>query len=357
MKLGALYYAIPDSGMVRLGFNPEGKVDYLIPNSVVLSSRPLRALSKEAEAYWHGQPSPLAAVRWIVNTLADADAYSKALAWLDKVAEVRVPVFNHPRAVALSRRDIGSRVLDGTHGLEVPKCIRVKVTELSDFAHSVEQSGLKYPVLVRPVSSQTGHDLTRVETEADWAVMGNYRALGDTFFLTEFINFAADDGTFAKLRVGFADGRFFIRHIKFGSNRLVHNISAEQLEGNVERELDLSKSLIANETFTRTMRGIYEQMPLDFFGVDLGLRAVGKPLVLLEANAAMSMLFDTRGGGARSEEAKFRHGVFQVPLEQAVLKALRAPQTWRFASPRAPTGKADMAAILSQHQAVAPVVT
>lgn len=351
MKSGVIFKAIPDSGMVRLGFNPAGKVDYRLPNSIILSAPVRGILLKQADVYWLGQREATSNVQFAVNTLADADEYTRGLTWIDNQAGVKIPVFNHPRAVALSRRDVSARVLRGVPGLDVPRCVRITPSSIEDFSSAAKAAGLVYPLLVRPAASQTAHGLKKISSISDWGSMREYSAFGTAYFLTEFRDFIGDDGQYTKLRIAFADGRFFIRHVKMSKNWLVNEESSSDREKMEAREIEVSKALMNHDGFKETVRGIFSRIPLDFFGVDLGFRGVDKDLVLFEANAAMSMLFDPAQSQPRSESSRRRRALFQAPLENAVIKSISAPHGWRFTG-SSPSGDRSFAEILAENPEV-----
>ena len=127
-KRGLIFRAIPDSRKVRIVPNDKGGVQAVWPNCSVLPPDIFKELEGRANTLWFPRKGKFTQknVGWIVNMCADADEYASALKALEDLVEgANVPVFNHPKAVAMTRRDIISKRLQGIPNLIVPHLMMI----------------------------------------------------------------------------------------------------------------------------------------------------------------------------------------------------------------------------------------
>ena len=109
---GLIYEAIPDNGSVRVRSVNNG-VTLVWPNRAVFTDKIKTELAQSVGTFVHSgkpnQPINLSCA-WVINRLADTDEYENSLATLSDAVGDTVPVFNHPNAIAASRRDISSKL-------------------------------------------------------------------------------------------------------------------------------------------------------------------------------------------------------------------------------------------------------
>lgn len=167
---GMIFRALPDSGRCGIRLNSSGKPELVMPNQIAFSPSVDAVLNKEFEPQWFGDKSETLdpKARRIVNLCADAGEYAKSLVFLDDALPPDVPVFNHPRAVMASRRDIAGQGLTGIPGLQIPACRRFRADNLRAFSRCFEEGNFTYPVTVQLVSEHGGAGRIRIEHPLDW---------------------------------------------------------------------------------------------------------------------------------------------------------------------------------------------
>jgi hypothetical protein len=333
------FCAVPDTGEVGVRISAEGKPTAVIPNRLAMPMDLRGELARTTDELWY--PRPLApnmpSPPWIINHCADADEYRNGLIWLDETFASSVPIFNHPRAIARSRRDHSAKALQGIAGLTVPRCVRFLAQSRAAFERCFADNGFRFPVLVRPSAGQTGRGLLKIEGPNDWDRAVNTEWFGQPHFMAEFVDFAAEDGLYLKARVLFVADRFFIRHVKGATGWKVHNESSNSILDFKDRELELIHSLNANAEFARICAAVPARTGLDFCGMDMGVDPARNRFVMFECNAAMSVFF--KRAGVVDPERQARRDLLETPAATAFESHLRAPEAWAWRnSPLSQTG-------------------
>jgi glutathione synthase/RimK-type ligase-like ATP-grasp enzyme len=323
------FCALPDRAEVLVRVQENGQPTAIIPNRISVPY-PLRdQLPQITQALWHPMSKSYKrqTAPWIINQCADADEYRDALIWLDRAYGDTTPIFNHPRAVAMTRRDLSAGALQGVEGLIVPRCARFIATSRTAFERCFEQGGFQFPVLVRPCRGQTGIGLQRINSAAQWDLAVNTQWFGQAHFMTEFVDFESPDGNFLKARVLFVGDNHFVRHIKAGDSWKVHNETSDRHGTFKERELDLVSQLNANAVFNRACAAVPARTSIDFCGMDVGIDLAQNRFVMFECNAAMSVFF--RGDGRdRSAERVARDKLLQRPAADRFEAHFNDPDAW-----------------------------
>jgi len=332
-RKGLLFCAVPDNGQITTTVGDAGTPQFHIPNSMILPVGLMKQLEAAARTVWFPPTKPITHenVAWIVNFCADADEYCKALRSLDLAFGATSPIFNHPRAVALSRRDLMAKMLQGTQNLTVPHCVRFKVDSPASFAATFAAHGFAYPVLVRPEGSQTGHGLHKVDGPQDWAALGLSNGYGKWHFMTQFHDTRSANGRFCKVRASFVGGKWGIRAFRDEPDWLitgtVGSLTRERHES-IKRNVD---GLMADTAFGAMLDDISARVPLDFFGADIGVTD-GK-FTFFEANAAMTM---ARPSTAGLTGDPIMQSIYKT-LERRLVDHLTKPNEWRAARHNLPS--------------------
>lgn len=332
-RKGILFRAIPDNGMIAASVGASGGPQFHLPNTMVLPDRTMAALEHAAHTVWYPPATPVTHenVQWIVNTCADADEYHAALNSLDKAYGDAAPIFNHPRAVALSRRDLMAQQLQGVDHLVVPRCVRFHADSPDSFASAFAEHGFAYPVLVRPAGSQTGQGLYRIDGPQDWVRLHLSNGYGKWHFMTQFHDTRTASGRYGKVRASFVGGTWRIRGFRENTDWLITGsvrALSPDLRDSMNRNIDRLK---ADPAFKTMLDQIGERVPLDFFGVDIGVADAA--FVFFEANAAMTM--------ARPSTAALRNDPMMreiyMSLEKRLVDHLDKPAQWRAARQALPS--------------------
>ncbi len=321
---GLMLMALPGDGRVLVQPDAKGRPRIRSENCLILPGETTRWLDENARMVWaDGMLPPVRKRPWAVNLLADAEMYAHGLAWHD-VALDGIPVFNHPRAVARTRRDLSAAALDGVQGLVVPATVRFVPHSADDFASAFAQGGFHFPVLVRPAGQQGGTGLLRVDGAEGWTKAANSTWVGAPQFMTQFVDFATAQGVYQKARVLFIGGRAFVRHVKSASQWMVHNRGTGRLAD--DSELQIVAQLDVCPVFRHACTQIAARIGLDFCGLDVGVDVERGRYVLFECNAAMAAFFPERPG--RSDHDKARRALLQTPAQVALDRLIRTPADW-----------------------------
>ena len=324
---GLLFRAIPDDGIVRIRIGKTGRPEPLYPNRMILGDTIERELAPRTTTFWF---PPEAAteyqgVGWILNYCADDDDYGNALQALLSGFGDRVPIFNHPLAVADSRRDRVARLMDGIPGLIAPRCIRVVPESADAFQKAFAASGMRYPVLVRPAASQSAEGLFRIDHPFGWEALFSTPWLRRPHYMTEFIETRRASGDYLKLRLCFIGDDISLRSYRATPDWL----NKGMIEAN---PADFDTMFAARERFAgwtslqRVAREIQARLRLDFFGADLGVMDDGR-FVLFEANAAMTIAEPVV---LRADLVRRMRPLIQE-VEAGLRRHLANPSGWRMA--------------------------
>jgi len=324
-KHGLIFRAIPDTGKVRIVPDPIRGVKPVFPNCTVIPSDTLSEVKKFASVYHFPSRTtlPVADIRWIVNVCADADEYRNALMALAEEFEGKnVPIFNHPKAILATRRDINAERLTGIPNLVVPKCVRFLADSPEVFVNTFRDNEFEYPVLVRPARSQTGTGLMKISDPNEWDKVHTIPWPGENMYMTQYVDFSGEDGVYRKFRMAYANKQFHFRSFNESASWLIHG--GKRTSEMVERELEMQEVLSKNAEFTKMLAHISQIVGLDFWGIDLGITSQGE-FLFFEANAAMSI---TTNIYTPPELLKMMDPI-KIPIAKNVHISLLSPSTWR----------------------------
>jgi glutathione synthase/RimK-type ligase-like ATP-grasp enzyme len=90
-----------------------------------------------------------------------------------------------------------------------------------------------FPIIVRPVDSQKGHGLMKVDTPAPSRLSGTRPE--DAFYVARYVEYRGPDGQFRKYRIVLIDGRPYVCHMAISDSWVVHYMSAGMVESASKR--------------------------------------------------------------------------------------------------------------------------
>jgi glutathione synthase/RimK-type ligase-like ATP-grasp enzyme len=226
---------------------------------------------------------PLPPYDALFNSIAESDAAAGALrlarAFADRAG--REPM-NVPEVVArIGRMDVAARFADSAT-IVAPPIERATAAEL--LARTIAG-----PLIVRPVGSQAGIGLARIDDAAALRAYLTERS-DPQYFVMPFVDYSNDDGFFRKYRVMFVEGTPYACHLAISPRWMIHYYNAAMAENQWMR--DEEARFIANfgSVFScklaDALREIAAAIPLDYFGIDCAITRDGR-LLLFEADAAM----------------------------------------------------------------------
>jgi tetratricopeptide (TPR) repeat protein/glutathione synthase/RimK-type ligase-like ATP-grasp enzyme len=253
----------------------------------------------------------------IFNAIADPDcaaANSPALARFAGRAGCRV--LNPPERIARTARSRATELFGAIDGLVTPKTARIRSAELTlrGAAEVLDRSGLRLPLIIRPVGSHGGEGAVRIQSpdslDALWRASGG----GCDLYATEFHDCRSADGLFRKYRMFFIDRKPFPYHLAISDHWLVHYDKSGTADH--EPRLEEERRFLADPERAigpramEAIRAVGQRLELDFAGVDFGLGCDGRA-VLFEANATM-LVHDEAPDGALAHKNAYVHRILEA---------------------------------------------
>lgn len=238
----------------------------------------------------------------VFNTIGDPDMSGPSQAAVERfLARNQRPVVNRPEPVARTYRHLIPARLADIDGILVPQTIRV--TAGKSIIEAIAEAGLVFPVLLRPIGSHGGVGLYRADTPA---VVGEIaeRLEGRDLYVTQYVEYARDDGHYRKGRMIFIDRKPMPYHWAISPRWMVHYVSSDMTEGaDTENEWRRAEEVrflddpmaFLGEAATRAIEEIGRRLDLDYCGLDFSILPDGRVLVF-EANATMLVHPETEEG-------------------------------------------------------------
>ncbi len=207
--------------------------------------------------------------------ISESDANRALLQALERLlANWPQPVLNAPQYLPHTGREQASRLLQGVPHLLAPATRRVSRADLVAVP-------MDFPLILRPVGSQAGADLQRVDSAS--AVAHYLAHLEDTeFFVAPFIDYSDARGLFRKIRIAFIAGETFVCHMAVSSHWMVHYVNAGMYEEPWKREeearfMDDFAQFVARHR--QALQAIAERMQLDYLVMDCAETQAGELLL------------------------------------------------------------------------------
>ncbi|MDB5907800.1 MAG: RimK family alpha-L-glutamate ligase [Massilia sp.] len=204
------------------------------------------------------------------------------------------PVLNSPQRIAVLSRDGVCAALDGTPGIVLPQTTRVdRSAMLALAADAAALAALApdaaFPMIVRPVGSHAGQNLTKLSARDDIASYLDAVA-GDRFYLARFIDYRSADGLFRKYRIAVIGGRPYVCHFAISSHWMIHYLNAGMDESPEKRRQEAECMATFDQQFAArhaaALHAINERMGLPYLGIDCAETADGQ-LLIFEIDNAM----------------------------------------------------------------------
>ncbi len=221
----------------------------------------------------------------IFNAIGESEANRPSLQLVSELAaSTNLPFLNHPDNVLKTNRVQLYHALKTISNVLVPETQRVTRDELENGRH-----GIPYPLVIRPVDSHAGHNLARVNDDAELAAYCEQTSAA-SFYVMPFIEFASADGYYRKYRVIVVDGVPYPYHLAISERWMIHYYNTpmrEQAWMRAEEERFLSGfDSLFGPALRQAFAEIATVLDLEYFGVDCSIDRVGS-LVVFEADPAM----------------------------------------------------------------------
>ena len=254
--------------------------------------------------------------------VAESDANQPLLALLAQfVADWPRPVINLPQHIAHTSRDGLCGKLQDFPGVAMPRTVRIARAELAALAAGelpldAVLPGDAFPLIVRPLGSDAGHDLEKMEHASD---LHAYLQAVDAplFYIARFVDYRSEDGQFRKYRIVLIDGMPYICHYAVSSHWMIHYLNAGMEESAAKRAEEARCMAHFDEEFARrhaaALCAINARMGMPYLGIDCAETRDGE-LLVFEADNAMIV-------HAMDAEAMYP---YKRPVMQKVFMAFRA---------------------------------
>ncbi|HEY9179859.1 MAG TPA: tetratricopeptide repeat protein [Candidatus Baltobacteraceae bacterium] len=207
------------------------------------------------------------------------EALSLASALLKRIG---LPYINDPHKILATNRVQVARNLAGIANVHVPPTSRVRRQQL-------ESAPLEFPVVLRPVGSQAGHQLARI---ADAHELATYlqKVAAEAFYTMPFVDFRSPDGYYRKYRIVIVDKQPYPYHLAISPNWMIHYYNAPMRETAWMRDEEAAFLAEFDRVFPaplqRALREVAQAIGLDYFGIDCSIDPQGR-LLIFEADPAM----------------------------------------------------------------------
>ena len=227
----------------------------------------------------------------VIVALAESEENRSILDGLETaLAHWPKPIINAPQHIPKTDRNVASELLQNIPGLMIPQTLRASRFLLQSIAlgerslaDSIAGTGgdCDFPIIARPVGSQAGRDLDRLENSSDLAEYLD-RVAADEFFISRFIDYRSLDGRYRKYRVALIDGDPFACHMGVSSNWMVHYVNAGMYKEAWKRDEE-ARFMETFEHFAQrhkvALATIHERVPLEYFCIDCAEMPDGRLMV------------------------------------------------------------------------------
>jgi len=201
------------------------------------------------------------------------------------------PVLNRPERILPLSRDRVAALLQSLPGVAMPATERVRREILDRVARGTVHlpQGGSFPILVRPLDSQGGKGLSKLD---DGNALARY--LGNVeeaeFFVSPFVDYSGADGLFRKYRVVVIRGRAIACHMAISDNWMIHYINAD-MDASAGKRAEEARFMEKFEIefgarHAEALARIDGKLGLDYYGIDCGEARDGR-LLVFEVDTAM----------------------------------------------------------------------
>ncbi len=204
------------------------------------------------------------------------------------------PVLNLPARILHLSRDSVSQMLRRLSGVTMPATVAVGRADLGRVGRSelalarVLEDG-DFPIIARPVDSQGGKDLAKMESAAGLCDYLEANEAGN-YFISRFVDYRGPDGQFRKYRVVMIDGQPFACHMAISTNWMIHYVNAD-MDASAWKRDEEARFMAGFDTgfalkHACALSAIDAALGLDYYAVDCGETSEGE-LLVFEADTAM----------------------------------------------------------------------
>lgn len=243
------------------------------------------------------QELPKQMIHAVFNQISDPDTHKITLSKAEdfyKHIPKHIPFFNIPSHIMQTTRDNIYRLLQGIDKLYVPKTVKIQPRSPADIYETITKEGFSFPVIFRQAGDHGGISTIRVDDEAEQFYA--FALDGRDYYLTQFAEYANEEGIYAKYRLVVVDGEVFLRHVIFSDSWIIHSESRTFMESNKhfqQAEKDIFKTFDKQikPKIQPMIKEVYDRVKLDYFGIDCAIDEAFD-MIFFEANANMNILLN-----------------------------------------------------------------
>ncbi len=223
-----------------------------------------------------------------IVALGESSKNQPVLALMDKlIAHWPRPVLNQPKHILLCSRDHAYQQLNSIPGVLIPPTLRFRRQELErvaglELAADKLFTGSNYPITVRPVDTQGGQGLSKIENAEELAAYLNANKTQE-FYVSLYIDYRGSDRLYRKLRIALIAGLPYICHLAISEHWIVHYQSADMSSSTGKREEEEHFMRDFDTGFAvrhrEALRSIADHLALDYVVLDCAETQDGKLLV------------------------------------------------------------------------------
>jgi hypothetical protein len=197
------------------------------------------------------------------------------------------PVICGPARIARLSRDGACALLPSAPGMVVPVTTRMDRRALQ----GIGPCDCTVPIIVRPVDSQKGHGLAKVDTPGAIRDYLENRP-EDAFYVARYVEYRGPDGQFRKYRIVLIDQRPYVCHMAISDSWVVHYMSAGMVESASKRAEEARFFAAFDDDFARrhhdALLCIAQRTELEYVGIDCGETPDGE-LLVFEVDSGMTV--------------------------------------------------------------------
>jgi hypothetical protein len=233
------------------------------------------------------------------------------------------PVVCAPGRIARLSRDGACGLLPSAPGMVVPLTTRMDRRALEGIG-----CDCTFPIIVRPVDSQKGHGLAKVDTPGaiiDYLATRPEKA----FYVARYVEYRGQDGQFRKYRIVLIDRRPYVCHMAISDSWVVHYMSAGMVESASKRAEEARFFAAFDDGFARrhhdALRSIAQRTELEYVGIDCGETPDGE-LLIFEVDSGMTVhamdpvdLFPYKQPQMRKVFSAFRQMLIDASMQRATV--------------------------------------
>jgi hypothetical protein len=206
------------------------------------------------------------------------------------------PVLCAPGRIARLSRDGACALLRPAPGIVMPATTRIDRQTLECIGSSelavaalVQDGG--FPVIVRPVDSQKGQGLMKLDNPDAIREYMTTRT-EDAFYIARYVDYRGRDGQFRKYLIVLIDQRPYVCHMAVSENWMVHYLSAGMVESAEKRAEEEQFFAGFDDGFARrhheALLTIARRLELEYVGIDCGETTEGE-LLIFEIDSGMTV--------------------------------------------------------------------